>query len=110
MNLKPMFSTRWECSNETTCNSVKVKLGIKVMKLAESLIGWGVTVTGQGQGQNELMIVIVTLTAVYHVGNSCIPGTFRRDQVKRKHVKLVLHLRLVHNLTSNPLPKIIRLL
>ena len=32
---------------ETTRNSVKVKVGIKVMKLVESLIGWVVTV-GQG--------------------------------------------------------------
>ena len=32
---------------ETTRNSVKVKVGIKVMKLVESLIGWEVTV-GQG--------------------------------------------------------------
>ena len=30
-------------SMETTHNSVKVKLGIKVMKLVESLIGWEVT-------------------------------------------------------------------
>ena len=35
------------CSMETTHNSVKVKLGIKVMKLVESLIGREVTV-GQG--------------------------------------------------------------
>ena len=32
---------------ETTHNSVKVQLGIKVMKLVGSLIGWEVTV-GQG--------------------------------------------------------------
>ena len=32
---------------ETTHNSVKVKLGIKVMKLVEILIGWEVNV-GQG--------------------------------------------------------------
>ena len=32
---------------ETTHNTVKVKLGIKVIKLVESLIGWEVTV-GQG--------------------------------------------------------------
>ena len=36
-----------KCSMETTYNSVKVKLGIKVMKLFESLIDWEVTV-GQG--------------------------------------------------------------
>ena len=36
-----------QCSIETTHNLVKVKLGIKVMKLAESLISWEVTV-GQG--------------------------------------------------------------
>ena len=39
--------TRCKYSMETTHNSVKVKLGIKVMKLVESLIGWEVTV-GQG--------------------------------------------------------------
>ena len=39
--------TRCKCSMETTHNSVKVKLGIKVMKLVESLIGREVTV-GQG--------------------------------------------------------------
>ena len=39
--------TRCKCSLETTHNSVKVKVGIKVMKLVESLIGLEVTV-GQG--------------------------------------------------------------
>ena len=34
---------RCKCSMETTHNSVNVKLGIKVMKLVESLIGWEVT-------------------------------------------------------------------
>ena len=34
-------STRCKCSMETICYSVKVKLGIKAMKLMESLIGWG---------------------------------------------------------------------
>ena len=38
---------RFKCSMETTHNSVKVKRGIKIMKLVESLIGWEVTV-GQG--------------------------------------------------------------
>ena len=36
--------TRCKCSMETTHNLVKVKFGIKVMKLVESLIGWEVTV------------------------------------------------------------------
>ena len=40
--------THCKCSIETTRNSVKVKLGIKVITLVESLIGWVVTVTGQG--------------------------------------------------------------
>ena len=40
--------TRCKCSMETTRNSVKVKPGIKVMKLVESLISWEFTVTGQG--------------------------------------------------------------
>ena len=40
-------NTRCKCSMETTHNSVKFKLGIKVMKSLESLIGWEVTV-GQG--------------------------------------------------------------
>ena len=35
---------RCKCSMETTRSSVKVKVGIKVMKLVESLIGWEVTV------------------------------------------------------------------
>ena len=39
--------TRCKCSMETTHNSVKVKLGIKVMKLVESPIGREVTL-GQG--------------------------------------------------------------
>ena len=39
--------TRCECSMDTTHNSVKVKLGFKVMKLVESSIGWKGTV-GQG--------------------------------------------------------------
>ena len=39
--------TRCKCSMETTRNSVKVKVGIKVMKLVERLIGCEVTV-GQG--------------------------------------------------------------
>ena len=38
---------RRKCSMETTHNLVKVKLGIKVIKLMESLIGWEVNV-GQG--------------------------------------------------------------
>ena len=36
--------TRCKCSMETTHNSVKVKFGIKVITLMESLIGWEVTV------------------------------------------------------------------
>ena len=36
-------------SMETTCNSVKVKLGIKVMKL---VIGWDVAVTSLGSESN----------------------------------------------------------
>ena len=39
--------TPCKSSIETNHNMVKVKLGIKVMKLVESLIGWEVTV-GQG--------------------------------------------------------------
>ena len=39
--------TRCKCSLETTPNSVKVKLGIKVMEFVDSLIGWEVT-AGQG--------------------------------------------------------------
>ena len=34
--------TRCKCSLETTHNSVKVKLDIKVIKLVESLIDWEV--------------------------------------------------------------------
>ena len=39
--------THCKLSMETTHNSVKVKLGRKVIELVESLIGWEVTV-GQG--------------------------------------------------------------
>ena len=39
---------RCKCSMETTHNSVKVKLGIKVMKMMESLIGREVTVGYKG--------------------------------------------------------------
>ena len=39
--------TRCKCSVEITHNSLKVKLGIKVIKFLESLISWEVTV-GQG--------------------------------------------------------------
>ena len=41
------YHTRCKCSIETTHNLVKVKLGIKVMKLVEILIGWEVII-GQG--------------------------------------------------------------
>ena len=41
------FHIRCKCSMETTRNSEKVKVGIKVIKLVESLIGWEVTV-GEG--------------------------------------------------------------
>ena len=44
----PACHTRCQCSIENTRNPVKVKLGIKVMKLVEILIGWEVTVIGQG--------------------------------------------------------------
>ena len=37
-----------QCSMETTRNLVKVKLGIKVIKLVKSLIGMEVTVGGRG--------------------------------------------------------------
>ena len=40
--------THCKLSMETTWNWVKVKLGIKVMKLVENLIGWEVNVSGQG--------------------------------------------------------------
>ena len=38
---------RLKCTMETTRYSVKVKLGIKLMKLVKNLIGWDVTVTGR---------------------------------------------------------------
>ena len=43
------YPIRYKCSMETTRNSVKVKLGIKVMKLVESMISLEVTVTGWGR-------------------------------------------------------------
>ena len=47
--------TRCKCSMETTHNSVKVKLGINVMELVESLIGSEVTV-GQGSECHLLFV------------------------------------------------------
>ena len=35
--------TRCTCSIETTRNLLKVEVGIQVMKLGKSLIGWNVT-------------------------------------------------------------------
>ena len=46
---------RGKCSMEITHNSVKVKLGIKVMVLVESLIGWEVTV---GQGTKCILTLV----------------------------------------------------
>ena len=43
--------TRCKCSMETIHNSMKVNLGIKVIKLMDSLIGWQVTV-GKGSDFN----------------------------------------------------------
>ena len=40
--------THCKCSIKDIRISVKVKLGIKVMQLGKSLIGFEVTVTGQG--------------------------------------------------------------
>ena len=40
---KPVANAPWK----TTRNSVNVKLGIKVIKLAKSLIGWEVNVSGR---------------------------------------------------------------
>ena len=45
--------TRCKCSIETTRNSVKVNLGIKVITFVESLIGWEVTVS-LVKGQNDI--------------------------------------------------------
>ena len=42
------FHTRCKCSMATTRNWMKVNIGDKVIKLAESLPGWIVTVTDQG--------------------------------------------------------------
>ena len=39
--------THYKCSVETTRNSAKVNIGNKVIKLVESMIGLGVTVTDQ---------------------------------------------------------------
>ena len=46
--------TRCKCSMETTHNSAKVKLGIKVMKLVESLlVGKSLLVKGQNVMQHS---------------------------------------------------------
>ena len=49
--------TRSKCSMETTRNSVKVKLGIKVIKLVKSLIGMEFTVAGR---ESECHLTFVT--------------------------------------------------
>ena len=46
--------TCYKCSMETTHNSVKVKRGMKVMKLVESLIGWDVIVLQGSEWQITL--------------------------------------------------------
>ena len=51
---------------ETTHNSVKVKLGIKVMKLVESLIGREVTV-GQGS-ECHLTFVRMSFNIRHEIG------------------------------------------
>ena len=43
-----LLACHTRCTMEATRNSGKVKLGIRVIKMGESLIGWEVTVTGQG--------------------------------------------------------------
>ena len=48
---------RCKCSMEATRNSVKINLGIKVMKLVGILIGLEVTVTGQGSGCHLAFVI-----------------------------------------------------
>ena len=48
--------THCKCSMESTRNSVKVKLVIKVKKLMKSLIGWEFTVTGH---ESECHLIFV---------------------------------------------------
>ena len=38
--------TRFNCPMENICKSLRVKLGIKDIRLVKSLIGWEVTLTG----------------------------------------------------------------
>ena len=65
--------TRCKCSMEITHNSVKVKFGIKVMKLVESLIGWEVVIVGQGsEGRLAFMRGILIFTFLNKIPVSTI--------------------------------------
>ena len=48
--------TRCKCTMNTTRNTIKVKFGIKVMKLVKSLIGMEVTVAGRGPERNLSLV------------------------------------------------------
>ena len=54
---------RCKCSIETTRYSVKVNIDNRVIKLLESRIGWGVTVTDQG---SECHLTVVR--GRHHIG------------------------------------------
>ena len=71
--------TRFKFSMETTHNSEKVKRGIKVMKLVESLIGWTVAI---GQGL-ECHLTNCEDTSYYCIRSPYRPSNFLNDDFKR---------------------------
>ena len=73
---------RCKCSMETTHNSAKVKLGIKVMKLVESLIGREVTV-GQGSRVRMSSNICERVTPYCSIRSPYRPLNFPSDDFKR---------------------------
>ena len=69
--------TRCKCSMETTHNSVKVKLGIKVMKLVESLIGREVI----EERANYCKFLIAIPNLLSHFVSTDMPGANRKSNI-----------------------------
>ena len=70
--------TRYKWSTDTNRNMVKVKLGIRVMKLEDNLFGWEVTVTGQ---VSECHLTLVR-------GDSILLHKFSASIIKRPEWRL----------------------
>ena len=75
----PACHNHWKCSIETNRSSVKVTLGIKVMKFLESLIGLEVTIAGQGSKCH------LTFVRVMHHISEQDPRIDHRPALRIKH-------------------------